>query len=364
MPTIIKHGDFTFDDEKIEEIAKSIEVANKKKAFLGQFFSPNAPINGDRLTKRRQVLLDPEAVADLNEGQTPRKDSIKLVTWSQALRSYGSYIEYTRQAYKKNRDSIVEMARRQLAHNRLFDIETTRFKALNGATHSLDAIYANSKFDFWGTFNNAKIMALKNRVSGKLIFVCTPEVAAKIVDEARAAGTLLQGTADGANLVHTGYLGDYNGVHIVECAEPYMYSAAVAAVGTQGQAGYQAAIPAKQLAFFIGHTEDGMWPLVENRLGEGNIEVISKEIGSAGTGDPTNEKGTIASRIDDVGAFLEHPECVFAVRNISLDMVSKVDGTLPADYKLTSAFESISGHEYGQGAGLHNSDREVVSPAD
>lgn len=353
MPTIIKHGDFTFDDEKIEEITKNIEVVNKKKAFLGQFFSPNASINGDRLTKRRQVLLDPVAVADLNEGQTPRKDSIKLVTWSQALRSYGSYIEYTRQAFKKNRDSITDMARRQLSHNRLYDIEATRFAALNSATHSIDAIYASNKFDFWGTFNNAKIMALKNRVSGKLIFLCTPEVAAKIVDEARAAGTLLQGTADGANLLHTGYLGDYNGVRVVECAEPYMYVAAVSE-----------SVPAKQLAFFIGHTEDGMWPLVENRLSEGNIEVISKEIGSAGTADPTNEKGTIAARIDDVGAFLEHPECVFAVRNISASMVSKVDGTLPADYKITSAFQDIAGHEYGQGAGLHNASREVVSPAE
>lgn len=378
MPTIIKHGDFTFDDEKIYEIAKNIEVANKKKAFLGQFFSPNAAINGDRLTKRRQVLLDPEAVADLNEGQTPRKDSIKLVTWSQALRSYGSYIEYTRQAYKKNRDSIVDMARRQLAHNRLYDIEQTRFAALNGATHSIDAVYADNKFDFWGTFNNAKVMALKNRVSGKLIFVCTPEVAAKIALEAKAANSLLQGTADGANLIHTGYLGDYNGVHIVECAEPYMYVPAVKwAASESAETGYVAGgdkIPAKQLAFFIGHTEDGMWPLVENRLGEGNIEVISKEIGSAGTADPTNEKGTIASRIDDVGAFLEHPECVFAVRNMSASMVAKVDGTLPADYKLTSAFESISGHVYGQGAGEFgkkmnqagtaeaDDSREVVSP--
>ena len=227
MPTIIKHGDFTFDDEKIEEIAKTIEVANKKKAILGQFFSQNAVINGDRLTKRRQVLLDPVAVADLNEGQTPRVDSIKLVVWSQATRSYGSYIEYSRQAYKKNRDSIVEMARRQLSHNRLYDIEATRFAALNSATNSIDAVYADGAFDFWAFFTNAKIKARKNRVSGKLIFLCTPEVAAKVAAEAKAANSLLQGTAEGANLVMNGYLGDYNGVHIVECAEPYMYTAAV-----------------------------------------------------------------------------------------------------------------------------------------
>lgn len=371
MPTIIKHGDFTFDDEKIEEIAKNIEVANKKKAFLGQFCSPNAPISGDRLTKRRQVLLDPQSVADLNEGQTPREDSIKLVVWSQALRSYGSYIRYTRQAYKKNRDSVVDMARRQLAHNRLFDIEQTRFAALNSATHSIDAVYDNNTkvFDFWTFFTNAKVKARKNRVKGKLVFLCTPEIAAKIVAEAKAANSLLQGTADGAELIREGYLGDYNGVHIVECAEDYMY---VAADGN---------VPAKQLAFFIGHTEDGQWPIVENKLSEGNIEVISKEIGSAGTSDPTNEVGTIAARIDDVGAFLEHPECVFKVANIDSTMVSAIGGDLPADYKLTSAFQSVAGlgqgdpsHTYGQGGGLHSvkmnqagtaeasDSREITSP--
>lgn len=368
MPTIIKHGDFSFDDEKIYEIAKDIEVVNKKKAFLGQFFSPNAAINGDRLTKRRQVLLDPKSVANLNEGQTPRKDDIKVVTWSQALRSYGSYIGYSRQAYKKNRDSITDMARRQLVHNRIYDIESTRFAALASTLNVMQIpTKTGGAVDYWKLFNNAKIAARKNRVSGKLVFLCTPEIASAIVDEAKEANSLLAGSAEGASLIHTGYLGDYNGVHIVEYAEDWMYVPAVEAVGTEGQAGYVAAVPAKQLAFFIGHTEDGMWPLVENGLSEGNIEVISKEIGSEGSADPTNERGTIAARIDDVGAFLEAEQCVFSAE-FELDPVTGVVN-IPAAYKPSGSFATINGlkegdptHTYGQGAGIHDNDQEVVAP--
>lgn len=374
MPTRIYHGDFTFDDEKINDIAKNIEVVNRKKVVLGQFFSPNAAINGDMLTKRRQVLIDPVAVANLNEGQTPRKDSIKLVTWAQKTRSFGSYIEYSRQAFKKNRDSIVEMARRQLAHNRKFDIEATRFAALNTATYDVDAVYDGTaaKFDWWKTFTNAKIKASKNKGTGKVYFMATPEIIGSIMEEIKNSNpNLLTGSGAGPDFLQNGYIGEYNGVVLVENAEPYMYTAATAASGTEGQEGYVPAVPAKHLAFFIVHTEDGMWPLVENRLGEGNIEVISKEIGSAGTADPTNEVGTIASRIDDVGAYLENPQCVYAVRNITQSMIAKVNSALPDAYKLTSVFETISGsavgdktHGYGQGAGLNNADKQVVSPAE
>lgn len=314
----IKHGDFTFDDEKVELVGRTLEVYNEKDAKLGQFTSPNAEINGDQLIKRRQILLDPTSVADLNEGDTPREDSIKIVTFSETLGSYGSYIGFTRHAKKRNRDSILEMARRQLAHNRLYDIEATRFRALNSTTYSI-ALVTSPSLSWWDTFQNAVIRLLKNGADGDIAFICPPEVAASIAKEAKASNTLIQGTADGAALFKKGYVGEYAGVHIVRIAEDYLNDSANSA--------YR--------CYFITKTKNGLWPIVENGLNPGNIETIVHDIGDGGHQDPTDEVGTIALRIDYVGAFLEHPECVLKLTGATFSAVrGLVDKDVPEAYEL------------------------------
>ena len=319
----IKHGQFTFDDEKIEEIAKTLEVANKREAFLGQFTSPTAQINGDQIIKRRQILVDPDAVADLNEGDTPRQDHIKLVTFSESTRCYGSYIPFGRHAVKLNRDSIVDMARRQLAHNRLFDVEMTRFIAFNSTTSTAEASHDTSNIKWWETLINLGIRLDKNNTKGDHIFLCPPEVVADIAREAKAANSLIQGTADGEKLVKMGYIGDYAGFHIVKCKEPFMYKV------VDGNRNL--------LCFAFGKTEGGLWPIVDTGMGVNpQGQVIVKDLGSSGVVDPTNEVGSIASRIDYIGAYCEHPENIIRLTGVVHGSygISVIDGDLPRAYKI------------------------------
>lgn len=338
MPNPIKHEAFTYDDEKVQAIAKNLEVLNKKQAVLGQFTSPNAEIAGDRLIKRRQVLIDPVAVARLDEGDTPREDEIKIVTFSEELGSYGSYIAYTRHAKMRNRDSVLDMARRQLSHNRLFDIETVRFTALNSTTYTLAAVTESSKVVWWDTLTNLRIRLAKNGARPPFVFFCPIEVEAAIAKEAKAAGSLIQSTAEGESLFKQGYVGDYAGFHIVHCTENYIYGASNA---------YN--------CYGIGKTDGGMWPVVENKLGEGNIEVILHDIGDGGHQDPTDEIGTIALRIDYVGAYLEHPECVIKLTGVNATSVmAKVAKDVPEAYKLAPNADTKLG------AGQDNAEFQMV----
>ena len=332
----IKHGEFTFDDEKVEEIAKNILLVNKKRAVLGRFFSPTARLNGDQIIKRRQVLIDPTAIASLNEGETPREDQIKIVTFSEKVRSCGSFIGFTRHAKKRNRDDILEMCRVQLAHNRLYDMEAIRFIALNSTPNQVTVVTSGGKAVWWDTFANARIRLQKNKGKGDLVFLCTPEVEAHIAAEAKAANTLIQSTPEGVKLFGEGYVGKYAGFNIVTVSEAYMYDGD------------------DYLCYFIAKTEAGQWPLVETGLNEGNVEVIVHDIGDGGHQDPTNEVGTIASRIDYVGAYLEHPELVLAATVDDDYVMVKVAGDLPEDYEIQAHADS------GVGAGRDNAEWQKV----
>lgn len=340
----IKHGDFTFDDEKVEEISKSIEVVNKKEAHLGQFFSPTAEINGDQMIKRRQQLLDPDSLADLNEGDTPRQDSIKVLTYSMSTRSFGSFIPYTRHAVKRNRDNVVEMARRQLSHNRLYDVEMLRLIALLSTSYSADATYSSNKFDWWTTLTNLAIRLEKNGGKGQKIFLCTPEIVRDIARELKEANSLLQGTPEGSALIKKGYAGDYCGFHIVSVAEPYMYRNIS---GTR-----------YQLAWAMCKGENGQWPAVDTGIGTDRItgEVIVKSLGDLGN-DPTNEVGSIASRIDYVGAYVEHPELLIRISNVTTGAggrLAEVSADVPGAYKIEANADTKVG------AGRDNASYQTV----
>lgn len=307
--TIIEHKDFTFSDEKITEYSKMCEVLNKKKSFWGQFCSKDkAP--KDKLIVRRQILVDPEAVASLNEGETPRKDSIKLVTYEIAANSYGSYIEYSRQALKNNRDSLPDMMGSQLAHARLFDIETVRSEAFTGTTNVVE------KGTTWkATLKTANTRLFKNHAkkhNGYYDLICTPEHADLITEEA-VNDPGYAGTKEGETIAKDGVVGYWQGFRIIRYDGEELYDET----------------HANGIVLFLGLTEDGKFPVISRDADESNIEVISHDIGSAGASDPTNEHGTLASRIDNIAAALERPECLLKCTTT----LTYVAADVPADYK-------------------------------
>lgn len=85
-------------------------------------------------------------------------------------------------------------------------------------------------------------------------------------------------------------------------------------------------------------------------------EVIIKNLGELGN-DPTNEIGSIASRLDYVGAFVEHPELLIRIANVTAGSggrLAEVGADVPGAYKIEANVST------GVGAGRDNATYQKV----
>lgn len=297
----IKHSDLTM--EQITEIDKNIKVVNKTEAFWDKFVQHDKTPKCDIIKYRKQVLIDPTGVAKLTEGMIPDPSQIRLVEFSDSLFNVGSWIKYTRENLD-NIDSITELAMNQLAHDRLYDLETTKANAFLGTTCTF------TKKDTWSkTLLGLKTKLMKNHAKpmsdGTYAFVAPGEIVNEIIEE---AGDKLKGTDAGAKVIADGFVGKYVGFSIYEKDSSEMY-------GKDGSTGY---------AIVIGKNELGEFPVKARDFAGENAEVISKGIGSADKADPLNQFGTVGSRIDGIGAKLTNAECVLKC-TLTLDEVIASD---------------------------------------
>lgn len=290
----VKHGDFDFDTEKIQEIDRQILVVNDKKAFWGNFVAKAPALDGDKLTLRTQILIDYADKALLDEGAEPRLEQIKVVSRDVTPHSYGSYIKFSREAAMKNRDSVTTMAGRQLSRSRLKDTEAINAEPYFGTTF---VATKGASDTFWDFLTSVAVRLEKNKgnkyQNSNFIAIVTPEVARLIKKEAKT-DNLLNGTEEGKKLVANAYLGAYAGFEIYTNSDAIMYDET----------------KAKSNCLFIAMNDFDEFPVKSHGADNANAEVIVKGLGSAGTADALDQYGTIGSRFDDIAAGLQNPELV------------------------------------------------------
>lgn len=317
----IKHGDLTM--EQITEIDKNIKVVNKTEAFWDKFVQHDRTPKCDTIKYRKQVLLDPTAVASLTEGVIPDPSKIKVVEFTDSLINVGSYIKYTRENLD-NIDSIVELGMNQLSHDRLYDLETLKSNAFLGTTSTF------TKGTTWTkTLLGLKTLLMKNKAKtladGTFAFIAPGEIINDIIEE---AGDKLKGTETGSKVLVEGFVGKYSGFSFYEKDTSEMYS-------KDGTSGY---------AIVLGKNSLGEFPVKARDFAGENAEVINKGIGAEDKADPLNQYGTVGSRIDGVGAKLTAPECVLKA-TIAIDAIAstvdytkeiKNDGTVETGKAVTS----------------------------
>lgn len=293
--TELRHSDFTI--EQITDINKNIRVVNKTEMFWGKFVQNDKSPNADVMKYRHQVLLDPSAIATLEEMGTPHKENIKVVQFDYSLISVGSYIPYTREAIKKNLDNLMDMCMNQLSHSRLYDLEMLKFNAFKGTTTT--ATYATS----WkATLRKVREILVKNntkaKANGHFNLIAPVEVTDAIADE---AGAELTGTQQGADVAIEGYIGAWKGFDIYERSTNEMYVAADLATPAAADTCY---------IFAFGFNEFHEYPVKARSIVGEDPLVINHPVGDGGHQDALDQKGTIGSRIDGVGAALTNDECV------------------------------------------------------
>lgn len=313
----IKHADFTV--EQHDYIVKNIEVVNKRESFWSKFCEHDTMPKADKLRYRRQVLLDPTLAADtLAEGVTPDSKSLKVIEFSVTHSNIGSWIEYTREN-EENLDSVTDMASEQLAHERLFDLETIRANAFIGTTATVSMLAGETTYEPF----LLRIKTLLNKNKGKFVeggnYVCVApgEILNKIVAE---LGTKLAAVPAGEEIILKGAIGRSCGFIFHECNDATMYDA------TSGA----------PIALFVARNENGRLPVVERSFAGTNSEVYSKTPHDASKDDPLGQKGFVASRIDGVSATLTDPFSVLkwvsseSAYDAMLDYATATDAELGA----------------------------------
>lgn len=310
IPNVIKHSDLPM--EAITYIDKNIKVVNKTEAFWDKFVNHDKTPKCDTIKYRKQVLVDPVAIAKLEEGIIPDPTKIRVVEFKDSLLNVGSYLKYTRENLN-NLDDLSEMAANQLAHERLYDLENIKFAAFKGTTCTFTKTT--------GTWQ-AKLLALKTQMmknkakpaaDGTFLFIAPGEIMNQILTE---AGEKMKGSEEGAKILGNGYIGKYCGFSFVERDDGEMYH----------DTGESTSLKHNAYVFVIGKTENGEFPVKARDFAGENAEVINNGISSSDKNDPLNQFGTIGSRIDGVGAKLIAPECVLKAEiDITTDFVAGND---------------------------------------
>jgi hypothetical protein len=301
IANVAKHSDITA--EQVEYIEKQIEVVNKREAFWGKFCQDDRTPKADKIKYRHQVLVDPTAVNTLTEGVIPDPTKIKVQNFEASLITVGSYIRYTAENLVSV-DNMVDLYGNQLAHERLYDLETLKSTAFFGTTNTV-----TFGTNWEKTFLLAKASVSKSKgkpvSNGKYACVAPVEVTNLIVEE---AGEKLKGSEAGAKALADGYIGAFCGFDIYEHNGPEMYN-------DDGTA----------LVLFFGRNEYGELPVKARSFSGENAEVISNGISSGDKNDPLNQFGTIGSKIIGVGAVLQSPEVVWKLTSTATEIEGKND---------------------------------------
>jgi len=315
---IALHSDFTI--EQHDYIQKNIRVVGKKESVWDSLCKHDRMPKADNIEYRRQILIDPTAVHLLTENVTPDPTQVAAVKFKANVFNIGSWFKYSRESRDLNLDSIVEMGSNQLAHERLYDLDTIRGNAYRSSTITATMGQNESIFQF---LLKVKTMLKKNGakpIKGNDYLCRAPgEILNAFVD---ALGDKLKAVPAGEQMITSGVMGRCAGFQFEEVDDDTMYIHHDAVEATNAAA-YDEAI-----ALFIGRNEFGEFPVTDRSYTGFNDHVGSKGC-EPDKEDPMGNWGFISSRIDGVGAVLTDPQCVVKyVPTISLIAKSVPSRTL------------------------------------
>lgn len=302
MPSSAKialHSDFTI--EQHDYIKKNIRVVGKKESIWDGLCKHDRMPKADKIEYRHQVLIDPVAVHVLTENATPDPTSVAAAKFKADVFNVGSWFKYSRESRDLNLDSIVEMGSNQLAHERLYDLDTIRGNAYRGTTVAATMGQSETVFQF---LLKVKTMLKKNGakpIRGNDYLCRAPgEILNTFID---ALGDKLKAVPAGEQMITSGVMGRCAGFQFEEVDDDTMY-VHVSADATNNITEHDEAI-----ALFIGRNEFGEFPVTDRSYTGFNDSVGSKGC-EPDKEDPMGNWGFISSRIDGVGAVLTDEACV------------------------------------------------------
>jgi N4-gp56 family major capsid protein len=263
------------------------------------------PKNGGKTIEFRKYSPLAKAVTPLTEGVTPDGKSLTMSTVTATINQYGAWVPLTDILLLTAIDNNLVQATELLGDQAGRTLDTlTRNEILAGATSvqygdgssktSISQLTADDKLTVPGIFRAVRTLKknLAKPIDGSYVAIIHPDIAYDIMTSDQWID--IQKYSNTTN-IYEGEIGKIGGVRFVETTE--------AAIDVGAASGGRDAY----VTLFLGANAYGV-----TEVEGGGLEHIVKQLGSAGTADPLNQRATVGWKATHVAKMLV-PEYALSV---------------------------------------------------
>ena len=240
------------------------------------------PKNGGKTIEFRKYSPLPKLTTPISEGVTPDGQSLNMSTIEATVAQYGGYITLSDVLMLTAIDNNLVQATKLLGAQAGSTLDTITREVLNGGTNVIFSGGKEARVDLDATSHltvddvKKAVRLLKNQnaeqISGSWVGIIHPDIAYDLTNDPAWKDVKTYSDPD---VWYEGEIGKIFGVRFVETTEAKIWAGA----GNGGRAVYSTLI--------LGDNAYGV-----TDISGGGLEHIIKQLGSAGTGDPLNQRAT------------------------------------------------------------------------
>ena len=240
------------------------------------------PKNGGKTIEFRKYSPLPKLTTPISEGVTPDGQSLNMSTIEATVAQYGGYITLSDVLLLTAIDNNLVQATKLLGAQAGSTLDTITREVLNGGTNVIFSGGKDARKDLDATslltVDDVKkaVRLLKNQnaeqISGSWVGIIHPDIAYDLTND--PAWKDVKTYSDPSD-IYEGEIGKIYGVRFVETTEAKVWAGA----GAGGRAVYSTLI--------LGDNAYGV-----TEVSGGGLQHIVKQLGSAGTGDPLDQRAT------------------------------------------------------------------------
>ena len=240
------------------------------------------PKNGGKTIEFRKYSPLPKLTTPISEGVTPDGQSLNMSTIEATVAQYGGYITLSDVLLLTAIDNNLVQATKLLGAQAGSTLDTITREVLNGGTNVIFSGGKEARKDLDAssllTVDDVKkaVRLLKNQnaeqISGAWVGIIHPDIAYDLTND--PAWKDVKTYSDPSD-IYEGEIGKIYGVRFVETTEAKVWAGA----GAGGRAVYSTLI--------LGDNAYGV-----TEISGGGLQHIVKQLGSAGTGDPLDQRAT------------------------------------------------------------------------
>lgn len=259
-------------------------IDNAMPNLVHDQFGQKVPIpkgNGKTVSFRRYKPLS-KALTPLTEGVTPSGNSLNVSTIEATVSQYGDYIELSDILLLTAVDNNLVEACTLLGNQAGLTLDTITREVLSGGTNviyagdvtSRSSVAADSKMTTLLVKQAVRLLKTMNtpKINGEYIAIAHPDVTFDLMNDSEWVEA---NKYAGATKIFEGEIGKIGGARFIESTEAKIFEKA----GASGSSVYS--------TLFLGSNAYGT-----TEIEGGGLKTIIKQLGSAGTADPLEQRAT------------------------------------------------------------------------